>query len=78
MDEDHQAATGQQMWAKQTDISPLTLSADATNVYFHDGESLNAINQQSGDLVWTTEPVTRRKPFTFNFGRRMVMAGFHL
>ena len=39
------------MWAKQTDISPLTLSADATNVYFYDGESLNAINQQSGDLV---------------------------
>ena len=68
-----EAATGKQLWAKQTGISPLTLSADATHVYFHDGESLNAINQQSGDLAWTTEPVTRRKQFTFNFGPRLVV-----
>ncbi len=68
-----EAATGKQLWAKQTRISPLTLSADATNVYFHDGESLNAINQQTGDLAWSTEPVTRRKQFTFNFGPRLVV-----
>ena len=68
-----EAATGKQLWAKQTRISPLTLSADATNVYFHDGESLNAMHQQTGELVWSTEPVTRRKQFTFNFGPRLVV-----
>ena len=68
-----EAATGKQLWAKQTRISPLTLSADENNVYFHDGESLNAIHQKSGELAWTTEPVTRRKQFTFNFGPRMVV-----
>ena len=68
-----EAATGRQLWAKVTGISPLTLSADAANVYFHDGESLNALNQKSGDLAWTTEPVTRRKQFTFNFGPRLVI-----
>lgn len=68
-----EASTGRQLWAKQTGISPLTLSADTNNVYFHDGESLNALNQQTGDLVWATEPVTRRKQFTFNFGPRLVV-----
>ena len=67
------AATGKQLWAKQTGISPLTLSADAFHVYFHDGESLNALNQQTGELAWSTEPVTRRKQFTFNFGPRLVV-----
>lgn len=67
------ATTGKQLWAKQTRISPLTLSADASHVYFHDGESLNAIDQESGELTWTTEPVTRRKQFTFNFGPRLVV-----
>ena len=68
-----EAATGKQLWARQTRISPLTLSADEDNVYFHDGESLNAIHQKSGELAWTTEPVTRRKQFTFNFGPRLVV-----
>jgi len=68
-----EAATGKQLWARQTRISPLTLSADENNVYFHDGESLNAIHQKSGELAWTSEPVTRRKQFTFNFGPRLVV-----
>lgn len=68
-----EAATGSRLWAKQTGIAPLTLSADANNVYFHDGESLNALNQQTGELIWTTEPVTRRRQFTFNFGPRLVI-----
>ena len=68
-----EASTGRQLWARQTGIAPLTLSADATNVYFHDGESLNALNQKTGELAWTTEPVTRRKQFTFNFGPRLVV-----
>ncbi len=66
-------ATGKQLWAKQTKISPLTLAADQANLYFHDGESLVAANQTSGELVWRTEPVTRRNQFTFNFGPRLVV-----
>lgn len=65
--------TGEQLWAKQSRISPLTLAADAANVYFHDGESLIAINQTSGEVAWKTEPVGRRKQFTFNFGPRLVV-----
>ena len=69
----YQAATGQLLWAKQSGLSPLTLSADGKHVYFHDGESVVALDQLSGQLVWASEPVTRRRQFTFNFGPRLVV-----
>lgn len=65
--------TGRQLWTKGTTVSPLTMAADAQRVYFHDGDKLVAVNQQSGETVWQTEPVTRRKQFTFNFGPRLVI-----
>ncbi|MCA9129938.1 MAG: PQQ-binding-like beta-propeller repeat protein [Planctomycetales bacterium] len=68
-----EADTGKQLWAKQTKISPLTLCADQSNVYYHDGERLVGINQLSGEMSWETEPVTRRASFTFNFGPRVVV-----
>lgn len=67
------AKSGQRLWAKQTKISPLTLSADADRIYFHDGEKLLCMNQKSGEVAWETEPVTRRQSFTFNFGPRLVI-----
>jgi outer membrane protein assembly factor BamB len=69
----YDATTGKQLWAKQTKVSPLTLAADGGNLYFHDGEKLVSLNQQSGNVAWSTEPVTRRQAFTFNFGPRLVV-----
>ncbi|MEZ6040167.1 MAG: PQQ-binding-like beta-propeller repeat protein [Planctomycetaceae bacterium] len=69
----YEAASGKRLWAKQSGLSPLTLAADSTNVYFHDGESVIALNQKSGEMAWSSEPVTRRKQFTFNFGPRLVI-----
>ena len=67
------AASGVRLWSKQTKVSPLTLAADGSNLFFHDGEKLVSLNQKSGDLVWETEKVTRRQSFTFNFGPRLVV-----
>lgn len=67
------AASGEPLWSRKTRISPLTLAADGSNVYLHDGERLISLNQQTGDLAWQTEPVTRRESFTFNFGPRLVL-----
>jgi outer membrane protein assembly factor BamB len=67
------AKSGQQLWAKQTKISPLTLAADGSQIYFHDGEKVVSMNQKSGDVSWETPPVTRRESFTFNFGPRLVV-----
>jgi outer membrane protein assembly factor BamB len=67
------AATGKQLWAKRTKVSPLTLAADDSRLYFHDGERIQSLEQRSGDSLWSTEPVTRRQAFTFNFGPRLVV-----
>ncbi len=67
------AKTGNKLWAKQTTISPLTLSADGSQVYYHDGTRLIAVDRRSGKMAWQTEPVTRRQSFTFNFGPRLVI-----
>ena len=66
-------ATGQQLWAKQTKVSPLTMAADGDNVFFHDGEKVVGVNQKTGNVQWQSESVTRRQSFTFNFGPRLVV-----
>ena len=69
----YNAATGEKLWAKQTTVSPLTLAADGSRLFFHNGEKLVAVDQKTGEMAWETEPVTRRNQFTFNFGPRLVV-----
>ena len=68
-----EAKTGRTLWAKQTKISPLTLAADQSCVYFHDGEKLISVEHRTGEIAWETTPVSRRNLFTFNFGPRLVV-----
>ncbi|QDV83593.1 PQQ-binding-like beta-propeller repeat protein [Planctomycetes bacterium TBK1r] len=68
-----QASTGKQLWAKKTKVSPLTLAAKDSQLYFHDGEKIVSLDGRSGDVVWESESVTRRDAFTFNFGPRLVV-----
>lgn len=68
-----EADTGKPLWSRQTRISPLTLAADSSQLYFHNGEQVVAVNQRSGEPAWNSDPVTRRQSFTFNFGPRLVV-----
>lgn len=68
-----EADTGKLLWAKEGLVSPLTLSADAKKVCFHDGERVLAVDRRTGNLIWTTEPASRRSVVTFNFGPRLVL-----
>jgi outer membrane protein assembly factor BamB len=68
-----EAKTGKTLWAKQTKISPLTLAADQSRAYFHDGEKLISVEHRTGIVAWETKPVSRRNQFTFNFGPRLVV-----
>ncbi|WP_413433142.1 PQQ-binding-like beta-propeller repeat protein [Crateriforma spongiae] len=67
------ADSGKQLWAKQTVISPLSLAAQDSQIYFHDGQRVVSLDGRSGDTVWASNPVTRRQSFTFNFGPRLVV-----
>ncbi|MCC9600522.1 PQQ-binding-like beta-propeller repeat protein [Stieleria sp. JC731] len=67
------ANTGERLWSKKSIVSPLSLSANDGKVYFHDGERIISLNQQDGESAWSSDPVTRRDSFTFNFGPRLVL-----
>lgn len=67
------AQSGTQLWAKQTKISPLTLAADASRLFYHDGSKIVCVEGSTGELAWESAEVTRRKSFTFNFGPRLVI-----
>ena len=67
------AKTAALLWSRKTRVSPLTLCADQDRVYFHDGDHLVSMDQETGDVIWQSEPVTRRESFTFNFGPRLVL-----
>ncbi len=69
----YEAKTGKKLWAKSSKVTPLTMSADQQNIYFHDGETLLALDHKTGDLAWQTDPVGRRRQVTFNFGPRVVI-----
>lgn len=67
------AKSGRVMWRKETTIAPLTLSADDERVYFHDGEKVVVLQQSTGDVVWSSEPIARRPVMTINFGPKMAI-----
>ncbi|MFT4556654.1 MAG: outer membrane protein assembly factor BamB [Planctomycetaceae bacterium] len=67
------AKSGKTNWSRQTQVAPLTLTADAERVYLHDGEKVVCLNRTSGDLEWSSEPAARRRTITYNFGPRLVI-----
>ncbi len=68
-----ETATGKKLWNKPSRISPLTLSADDKRLFFHDGEKVVCLDQNSGDEIWVGQAADRRKTITFNFGSKLVL-----
>ena len=67
-----QAETGKTLWNKKQRIVPLSLTADARHVLFHDGESIVCLDRKNGEPLWRSEPVSRRSPIPTNFGPTLV------
>ena len=61
------------VWSRETRVSPLTLVADDARVLFHDGERIVCLDRATGEPRWRSEPVSRRKKYTMNFGPRLVV-----
>jgi len=67
------ADTGSVLWKKDTSVAPMTLAADAQGVYFHDGQKLICLNRSTGDQIWQSEPIGRRKIIPACFGPRLLV-----
>jgi len=54
-----EAETGKTLWTKSTPVVPLTLTADAQHVYFHDGGKIICLDRRTGEPAWTSKPLPR-------------------
>jgi len=50
-----EAATGKVLWQHPSSVVPLTLAADDTRVFFHDGSELVCLNRADGAVQWTSD-----------------------
>ncbi len=51
------AETGEILWRKSSFVAPSTLAADTQRVYFHDGEKIQALARDTGQVAWASEPL---------------------
>ncbi len=73
------AETGKRRWKRETKVAPQSLTADAKNVVYHDGENVVCLDKQTGEQKWKSPPTQkadasgRRRPATMNFGPKLVL-----
>lgn len=65
--------SGEILWSHDSVVTPLTLAATETHVYFHDGDKLVALDLSSGEQAWQSPTADRRAVLPMNFGPRLVV-----
>ena len=68
-----EAGTGNALWAKQSRVAPVTLTASGRQVYFHDGDCVVCLEAKTGEQVWGSQPIPRWKPMHVLFGPTLVV-----
>jgi outer membrane protein assembly factor BamB len=51
------ADDGDVLWHTETGFSPLTLAVDDQHAYLHDQQKVVCLDRQTGEQVWTSEPL---------------------
>jgi len=67
------ADTGEILWKKSSIVAPISMVADANQLYYYDDDKLVCHDGATGDVVWTSPALKRRAKMTFNFGPRIVV-----
>ena len=67
------ADTGKVLWTLRQRVLPLTLSADAKHVVFHDGQSVVCLDRKTGKQAWRSDPVDRAKEIKSFYGPILVL-----
>ena len=67
------ADTGKILWNEEYPVIPLSPAADDKRVYFHDGQKVVALNRKTGEKIWSSDPVERRKIIPTNITPTLVV-----
>jgi outer membrane protein assembly factor BamB len=66
------AATGKLLWKTTHPVEPLTLAADANQVYFHNWTGVVCLDRETGTANWTSEPLAPRETMGYVYGPTLV------
>ena len=67
--------SGELLWKKTSAVAPLTLSADATGVFFHDGTKVVCLDRSTGRKKWASQPIARASDMRSWFAPTLVVSG---
>ena len=56
-----EAETGKVLWTTRQGVLPGTLAVGAGGVFFHDGQSVVALDRETGAERWRSEPIERQR-----------------
>jgi len=68
-----EAETGKTLWQQEQRVVPLTLAANGSCVFFHDGDRVVCLNRKNGDEVWRSAPVARQSSIPTGFAPTLVV-----
>jgi len=58
------AASGKILWAHPAKVAPLSLTVNDTQVFYHNGSALQALDRRNGQTQWASAPVPIRSVAT--------------
>ena len=66
------ATTGETLWKVRSPIAPLTLAADDTRVFFHDGTKVVSLYRTNGKQSWASKSISRAENIRSCFAPTLV------
>lgn len=69
------ADSGSLLWKTTSPVEPLTLTADETNVYFHNWKDIVCLDRKTGAKRWESGPAAPREDMEYRYGPTLVAYG---
>jgi outer membrane protein assembly factor BamB len=69
------AESGKILWQKETPVVSMSLAADSKRVLFHDGRKIQCLDRNSGQTLWSSDPLPKREGMRSSGGVTMVIYG---
>ncbi|MEJ2110295.1 MAG: PQQ-binding-like beta-propeller repeat protein [Acidobacteriota bacterium] len=54
-------STGNKVWSIESPVAPLSLTADATSIYFYDGTNIVGTDRHTGEEKWRSDAIESKK-----------------
>ncbi|MGQ9574604.1 MAG: outer membrane protein assembly factor BamB family protein [Thermoguttaceae bacterium] len=67
------AQTGEVLWARKSNVVPMSLAADRHRVLFHDGQRIQCLRRTDGQTLWSSEPLAKQERMRSSAGVTLVL-----